>query len=469
MEVLRAVRGAARLRAASERDLTAPEGGADLALELEAPGVLHPALVPWVAACVGEPAEALLAAWTSGDDGDLRASLPSRLRRARPPEALAALGVQPKELLLRRLPVPAGAARENRAPPAGGPPVLSSLNAHYQELLRTNASVAALRRLRGPDIIIEERSRAVQRCFLRLLAVLRGEGPPFEASDLPGLESDGDRPLIGMPRCCADFVREPIEPRELALCGDRVLLRFDAALVQLELPSGAVHVAPFGPASLVRSDADEAIFFDGAQLVVWDLAQRRFVLTPRSLPARVALGACCGVEVLDTATRRLATLPGPMASSGFDLATSPCGAYVWPCVLPACDDLGVFSLEAMERAYLVWPNGSLGTPRPPRRRGEGHDGTARALVRRGPGFRFLYGRHVLDGERAHELPRAPQVACFDGAGERLATVAGEELVVYQLAADGAPAPAARWSIRELRAHPTLHAPVKGGAPDLPAL
>lgn len=454
-EVIQAVRATAHSRAATNDDFVSPAGTHALALELDAPGVVHPAHLPWLAECLDLPMERLRQVLGSPEEIDLLTTLAERLEHVTTPPRLAALGVQPRELMVRRLPVPAATARPNRVPPAGGPPTLSIENAHWQNVLRTNEALATLRRLSAPTIIIESRSLEVQRSLLRLLSVLRGDGPLFEPEHTLNTTPPTPSELVVLPRGRTGFVREPMRAHEVRLSGDVALVRFQEALVQLDLTTGDFTARQFAGASCVHIDEHEAAFCDGARLSVLDLETRQFVLDPRSMPARVPLGACCGLEVLDTRSRTTALLPGPSASSGFSFATSPCGSFVWLDILPEHDDLGVYSLEHMDRAYQVWPHASLGTPRTEERSSEGHDETARALVRWGEGFRFTYGRHVLDGSRAFELERVPHAACFDRSGTHLATVDDEYLTLHALAADGPPQRSSRWSLAPLRAHLTL--------------
>ena len=452
---MQAIRATEHLRAATNDDFVSPAGSHELVLELEPPGVIHPAHVPWLAECVDLPTEEVRQALASLERVDLLMTLAERLEHATVPRRLAELGVQPRELLLRRLPVPAATARPNRVPPDGGPQVLSMENAHWQDLLRASDGVARLRRLNGPASIIEVRSFEVQCSFLRLLSVLRGDGPLFGPQYTPNTSPPTPPELVVLPRGRTGFGNKPMRAYELRLSGHVALICFQEALVQLDLQTGDFTARQFGGASFVCIDEHEAVFCDGVRLSVMDLATRQFVLEPRSLPGRVALGACCGIEVLDTRSRTTALLPGPSASSGFGFAASPCGSFVWVNILPECDDFGVFSLERMERVCRVWPHSTLGTPRCEGDPGEGHDGTARALVQQGEGFWFLYGRHLLVGSRAHDLERTPHAACFDRSGTRVATVDDEYLTIHELAQDGKPERSSRWSLTPIKAHLTL--------------
>jgi hypothetical protein len=191
----------------------------------------------------------------------------------------------------------------------------------------------------------------------------------------------------------------------------------------------------------------------GSRLVVFDTRTDTFTVEPPELPRHLVLGACCGIEILDTQTRQVTTMPGPLASSGFDVTVSSCGRFGWIDLLPEADDIGIFSIERQERVFQPWPHPTLGMPTSRGSVGEGHDDVVRALAACDDGtFRILYGRHVLDAAHAHALDREPRVAAFDPTGERLVTLDDQALEVHTLDANARPRLVTRWSCAALTDH-----------------
>jgi hypothetical protein len=445
-EVLGAIRAVAKSRKVSNRDFVSPSGKDERALELPEPGVIHPAHVAWVAQCLGRTPESVERVLLEPSPDDHLAALARALFKAAPTPLLRKLKVEPAELLIRRLPVPPGNQRPNRD-------VLTHQNASWQHLFRSAQSVTKMVALGVPEIILDGRAYELQRGFSRLLHLLRGLGPELVPRHLPNTDPPTSKELVVLPRrSSAGLGVPPTTPFEVRVVDDLALVRFPTALAQIDLSDGRFWVQPFADAGFARIDQREAVFCDGLRLHVLDLKRREFTVEPEALPLRVILGACCGVEILDTEKRMTALLPGPLASSGFDFAVSPCGRYGWLDMVPRADEVGVFSIERLERVFKVWPHPTLGTPAGGKNFGEGHDGTPRALARFGESFRVAYGRHVISGKRAHELPETPRAMSFDTTATRLATADEKHLTLYALSSTGAPKPSVRWSLAPLHAH-----------------
>lgn len=445
-KILAAVRATKGSKHASAKDFIAPAGTAPRHVDIPPPGVVHPALLPWIAEALGQPRRAVKATLERDGAGALASAL-ATVESAK----LRKLGVAQGELLLRRLPLPVGRARPNPRPKNSGP-VLSPLNAMLEMFDRECRSQARLIELEAPEIIVRSRGLGLQQRFEAVLALLRGRGLPFE----PELELPTEPPtppeLIIPPPDCGGWFDAPARPFGVVLEGDTAVVRYHSALARIDLATGDFSTHAVGEAALVRLRDGKALLARGSRLVVFDARRDAFTLDAPRLPARVVLGACCGVSILDTRTRKVALLPGPLASSGFDVALSACGDYGWIDLAPRRDDVGVFSAARLERVFQPWPHAKLGRPAVKSASSEGHDGSPRALVARGGGFRLLYGRHVLDGPRAWPLKRMPGVAAFDVRGERLVTLDESALTLYTLDALGKPTVAREWSCAALTTH-----------------
>lgn len=456
LAVLNAVRAARTAPAVTDSDFTEPTGDETRAIEVAAPGLIHPAHFGWVAEILGRSEESLVSSLSGIHDGDGLTPVTEALRSAKTPARLRALGVKAEELVIRRFPVSPGSQRPNATPLPGSGTVLSAVNAAYQDLLRSSHSVQKLTDLDGPPIIIESRALSMMAALERLLHLLGGKGHRWT----PQHEHDTDPPtppeLVVMPRRRTEgLYSSPMIPAQVRLVGTTAIIRFPVALACIDVTSGEFSVQPFAEAGFVSVTDSEAVFCDGARLSVLDVQRRQFVTDPRHLPPRVILGACCGVEILDTASRTTALLPGPLASSAFEFVTSPCGSYGWLEIAPRADELGVFSLQDVARVYQVWPHAEVGMPAESEDPGEGHDDTPRALARLEDGtWRFVYGRHLLHGPHAYELSRGFTAAAFDPNGTRLAVVDATHLSLFALNRLGEPTLSTRWSLEQLGQHLT---------------
>lgn len=451
LKLLESGRGTKGSRRASAKDFTAPAGTAARHIDIPPPGVVHPALVPWIAAALGRTRSQVMQTLAEEGVEPLAVAL-STAQSAK----LQKRGVAPSELLLRRLPLPQGKSRRNPRV-AGSGPVLSSLNAMLLMFDRECRSLAKFIELGAPEIIVQARARGLQTRFEAVVALLEGRSLPLEKDlDLP---TDPPTPpqLIIPPPDCGGWFDEPARPFSVLLEGNTAVVRYHSALARIDLATGALSVHPVGEAGLVRLRGGKALLVRGSRLVVFDTRADAFTLAKPPLPARVVLGACCGVSILDTRTRKVALLPGPLASSGFDVSVSACGNYGWMHLAPAMDDVGVFSVERLESVFQPWPHAKLRRPTIKGELGEGHDDTPRALVARGRGFRLLYGRHVIDGPRAWALASKPNVAAFDARGDQLVTLDETALTLHALDGAGKPTVVKRWACDGLTAHlaPTL--------------
>lgn len=331
------------------------------ALPVAAPGLIHPAHFEWVAEILGRSQDSLNEALRSIHDGNGLSAVSQALHEAKIPKRLAALGVTADDLIIRSVPVPPARLRPNIETPSGA--VMSPLNAAYQELFRWSQGIQKLIDLGGPEIIIESRALCMMESFQRLLHLLGGRGHRFTPQYQPNTSPPTPPELVVMPRRrTAGFMSPPASPREVRIIGTTAIIRFPVALACVDMKSGQFSVQPFSEAQFASVNDAEAVFCDGARLSVFDLSRRQFVTEPRHVPPRITLGACCGVEILDTASRTTALLPGPMASSGFDFVASACGRYGWLDVVPQADELGVFSVQNIARVLHVWPHATLGTP-----------------------------------------------------------------------------------------------------------
>ena len=456
IEVLRSLRIPSNARVVTDDDFATPVGDDVRALAVAVPGLIHPAHFEWVAEILGRSQESLVEALSSIHDGNGLSAVSQALREAKMPARLSALGVTADELIIQRVPVTPATLRPNVEAPSGARKVMSPLNAAYQELFRWSRSVQKLTDLGGPEIIIEARALSMMGSFERLLRLLGGKGHRFTPQYQPNTSAPTPPELVVMPRCrTAGLMCPPTTPREVRLVGATALIRFPVALACVDVNSGQFSVQPFAEAQFAAVNDSEAVFCDGSRLSVLDLNRRQFVIEPRQVPPRITLGACCGVEVLDTASRTTALLPGPMASSGFDFVTSACGRYGWLDVAPQVDELGVFSVEDIARVCRVWPHATIGTPAEVEDLGEGHDDTPRALARLDDGsFRFVYGHHLLHGPHAYQLPQEFKAVGFDLTGTKLAVVDLTHLSVFALSALGEPTLIARRSLAPLAEHLT---------------
>ncbi len=351
---------------------------------------------------------------------------------------LRSLGVEPRELLLHRVPMAPGRERLNREN------VLSPENAALEMFFRECGSLQQLIKLKAPDIIVQSRGLALQSSFASMLQVLRIGEPLFSAQD------ESKKPLVIPPPRGSGSVTAPGTPLALVVEGRTAVLRFPYAIGCIDLESGAFTTHPIADSNLVALTDGQAIFTWNAQLVVFDTRTRKFTLRPRIVPKRVVVGACCGVFVLDTRSRKVATMPGPLASSGHDVAVSACGRFGWMYCFPRADEVGVFSIDALERVHQPWPHPEVGMPGRKRDLREGHDLTVRALARTKKGtFRLLYGEHVLHGKHAGRLERAPEAAAFDAKSDRLVTLNDGELEVHRVDVRARLERLARWSLEPM--------------------
>ncbi len=436
----------------AEADFVSPTGRDEKCLPVPGRGVIHPAHVGWVAEALGRSREWVTE--TLGADG-LGAVLKALGEAS--PDATASLrrrGIDPQDLVWHWLPVPAGLTRPNVVPFAGANPVLSPENAAWQALFRSAQAVQKLIEFDAPPLIVDNRCDQLQRSFESLLFTLRGQ-VNFRPERSLHAESPLPEAVVVAPARSQSWVEEPLRPLQVGLCENVALVRYPGGLARVDLRSGRFSTHPFCGASLVTMAGGQAVFCDGARLNVFDLSVDDFVLHANQLPRRVVLGACCGVDILDTASRCVATMPGPLASSGYDVATSACGRWGWVELGPQVDDIGVFSVEDLARVFQPWPHPSVGRPEA-EDPGEGHDGTVRALARRPDGaFCLLYGPHVLKAEAAHALPTTPSAAGFEASAQRLATVDAEHLSVFELSESGVPTLQTRWSLSAIRPHLSL--------------
>ena len=448
MRVLEAVRAVANASRAPPKHFTSPDRRAAAWIDVPGPGVVHPAHHRWIAQCLGQSATAVRATL---DAISLEAGVPAlaaALQNATGPgvKKLRALGVDPQELVLRRVPIPPGAQRPNLAPP-GSAPVLSPLNAALEMFFRECRSLERLVELKAPDIIVQSRGLSLQSSFESLLEVLRRGEPLFKEQ-----EPQKKRLVIPPPRGSAS-VTPPGRPLSVVIEGDTAVVRFPFAIGCVDLESGAFTTHPIADSNLVALIDGQAWFTWDAHLVVFDTRARTFTLRPRKVPRRFVVGACCGIFVLDTRTRKLATMAGPLASSGHDVAVSACGKYGWMSVFPRADEVGIFSIERLARLFQLWPHPELGTPGRKRDLMEGHDLTVRALARAKTGaFRLLYGARLVHGRHSSELDRKPEAAAFDATSDRLVTLSDGELHLHRVDVRARPRRVARWSLEPMLEH-----------------
>ena len=460
LEIIQEVRAAEHTKRASARDFSAPSEKALRHVEIPTPGVVHPTLVPWIAEAVGRTPSEVKATLEADGAGPLATAL-AKVKSA----LLRKLGVAPTELLLRRLPLPLGKDRPN-ATPAGSGPVLSPINAMLEMFDRECRAQAQLIKLGAPDVIVQDRAQSVQRRFEAVLSLLDGRGLPFEAEHEGPTNPPSPPELIIEPPSCGGWFAEPARPFSVLLERDTAIVRYYSAIARIDLVTGDFSTHDVGEARLVRLLDGKALLARGSRLVVFDARRDSFTLDAPELPARLVLDACCGVTILDTRTRRLAVMPGPLASSGFDVTLSACGDYGWLDLEPRKDDMGIFSASRLERIFQPWPHRKLKRPAVKLASEEGHDGTPRALVAlEGGGFRLLYGRHVLDGPRAWALNGMPIVAAFDARAERLLTLDETALTLHTLGPTGEPTIARRWSCDALSAHLAPPLPLKEAGVD----
>lgn len=463
-ELLRAVRDAQR--EATEADFTTPDWHDDEPgyIAVPAPGVVHAAHVAWVAECLGQSSEWVLRVLAEGTSEDacgprvIADALATCGGSGR--ERLEALGVDPRELLLLRVPLPPARTRPNPSAP-GANPILSTMNAALQMFQREAASIHRLVELGAPDVITDLRANQLQRSFLALVHLLEKGTLLFEPHEEPLTDPPTPTSLVIPPPEPADE-DGPLRPIAVAMSGPTVILQSSRAIACIDTRTGEATAHALGDAVLISIRDGQALFTHGAHLVVFDMARRAFALEPPSLPRRVVIGACCGITVLDTESRRVATLPGPIADSPFGVTISGCGRYGWVDLAPSLDDVGVFSIEELERVFQPWPHPSLGVPEPAgsgadEDETQGHDDTVRAIARCADGtFRILYGDTLLFGATVHRLPDPPDAACFDAEGEQLVTSHDHELHIHRLDGDAAPHLVSRWSFRTNEdAHPIL--------------
>lgn len=258
--------------------------------------------------------------------------------------------------------------------------------------------------------------------------------------------------MIAAPRT-GSWVGAPLRPLQVAVAGSTAVVRFPGAIARIDVRTGEFSTHPLADAGLLALVEGRALFQDGVHLVVFDTNKNEFATSAPSIPRRVVVGACCGISVLDTDTRMVATMPGPLASSAFDVVTSACGRYGWLEIGPQLDDVGVFSIERLESVFQPWPHPKLGRPELADDPGEGHDDVARSLAcLPGGSFRCLYGAHVLQDAMAHPLPTTPLAAAFDADGDQLIAVDASELRCYVLGVEGKPELERCWSLGSLEAH-----------------
>jgi hypothetical protein len=447
LEIIQQVRAAEHTKRASAGDFVAPLEKAPRHVEIPPPGVVHPTLLPLIAEAIGRTPSEVRATLEEDGVGPLATAL-AKVKSAE----LRRLGIAPTELLLRRLPIPLGSARPN-VTPAGSGPVLSPLNAMLEMFDRECRSQAQLIKLRAPDVIVQHRTQSLQRRFEAILSLLDGRGLPFEAEHEAATNPPIPPELIIQPPSVGGWFAEPARPFSVLLERDTASVRYFSAIARIDLVNGDFSTHAVGEARLVRLLYGKALLARGSRLVVFDARRDSFTLEAPELPARLVLDACCGVNILDTRTRRIALMPGPLASSGFDVTLSACGEYGWIELEPRKDDVGIFSASRLERVFQPWPHPKLKRPAVKRASTEGHDGTARALVAlEGGGFRLLYGRHVLDGPHAWELNGMPIVGAFDVRADRLLTLDETALTLHTLGPSGKPTIARRWSCDALSAH-----------------
>lgn len=455
-EVLRAVRSLARTKRAEDQDFTSPSGAETRHIEVPKPGVVHPAHFAWIAECLEQSTEWVertLDEGTPDESCGVRA-IAKALSESRGPgrDRLSRIGVDPGELVLRRVPLAPGDARPNPLLSLRSNPVLSSENAALQMFRQGAQALTRLIELGAPAIIIDNRANQLQHQFRTLHHMLQGPGPLFEPYE--ELATDPPTPtslIIPPPR--GSWTGAPLRPLQVAVAGSSVVVRFPCAIARVNLQSGAFSTHPLGDAGLVAIVDGRALFTDGAHLVVFDMNEGEFTLEAPSLPRHVVVGACCGIAVLDTDTRMVATMPGPQASSPFGVVISGCGQYGWLELSPQLDDVGIFSVERLERVFQPWPHPSVGRPGDTEDLGEGHDDVARAVARLPDGsFRCVYGEHLLQDRTAHRLLSAPLAAAFDAMGDQLVTVDAAELRCYRLGVDANPSLKMRWSLKPLETH-----------------
>lgn len=443
--VLTAVRAVANAKRVTPKHFTSPDGSAAAFIEVPGPGVVHPAHLRWVAACLGQSTASVRKTLEAVSMDAGVPVLAAALEKAsgKGVARLRALGVEPKELVLHRVPVSPGAARPN-VTPKDSAPVLSPVNAALEMFFGECQSLAHLVKLKAPDIIIRSRGLALQSSFVSMLEVLRSGEPLFVAQER-SLE-----PLVIPPPRNSGSATAPGTALSVVVEGRMAVMRFPFAIGCVDLESGAFTTHGVADANLVSLVGGRAWFTWDAHLVVFDTRTRRFRLSARRAPRRMVVGACCGVFVLDTRSRKVATMPGPLASSGHDVAVSACGRYGWMYVFPRADEVGVFSIERLERVHQPWPHPELGFPGRKRDLREGHDLTVRALARTKTGtFRLLYGNELLQGRHAGRLERAPEAAAFDAQSDRLVTLQRGELHVHRVDGRAQPKRVARWSLEPM--------------------
>jgi hypothetical protein len=455
IELLNAARMAAETRLAVDEDFISPSGTETLHIVVPEPGVVHPAHRALLAECIGETVEWVdhtLEEGTPDDASGVRA-MATALRQARGPgsDRLRAMGIKPEELVLRHIPIAPGRARPNPYR-LGSNPVLSSENAALLMFHRRCKRLAHRIDLQCPSFILDNDANVVQRSFRELHDVVQGCGPGFAAFDEGLTDPPRSASLIAPPRI-GSWVGAPLRPLQVALAGSTAVVRFPGAIARIDVRTGEFSTHPIADAALLAIVEGRALFRDGVQIVVFDTNNNDFAAYAPSIPRRVVVGACCGISVLDTDTRMVATMPGPLASAAFDVVTSACGRYGWLEIAPQQDDVGVFSIERLESVVQPWPHPKLGRPALNGDPGEGHDDVARALVRLpGGAFRCLYGEYVLDAAAAHRLPTTPLAGAFDAGGDELTTVDASELRCYALGVEGHPELKCVWSLRALVPH-----------------
>ena len=481
-EYLKSVEAAKEAQPITEEEIIHPEGVPLRRLDISC-GVIHPCVFAWIAELLGISIDEVESRAsdkhndTPVSDGtgssrqtgvsaiaqELESCADSPLK-----QQLEEMGFSPSDLVTRCLPVSAGSERPNPPSPNGNP-IRSAQNAAWLQLYERVRMYDIIQPI-SPAVIAAVEATFIQRSFLYVLDWMTGRPLRFHPRE----------ELPTSPPTPPEFVLDP--PRyNMAAQSSRVLfhavfvvngvlLQYANALVHIDLPETAADESPkfsvtrLGDSGLaaVGATGQRVLFLKGinTRASVYDVSSRQFVRTLDELPMRVVTGACCSIDLLDLNERTTCSLPGPPLDSPIDFATSPCGRYVWLCLAPPSDLIGILSLESGETVYQPWPHPVLdGIAFDDE---ELNDFSLRALCRLPNGtFRLLWNRFLLTGPSSYidleEKRKSYTAACFTQDGSQLLLAKEESFCILSLDEPGNITNEQNWNLAPALNHITWHA------------